>query len=236
MRTDPNRSFDEYAAEYDTALGRGLSVSGEPKDYFARRRIEWLRNRLRNSLAQFDHVMDYGCGTGSSAPLLIDILGAGELVGTDTSPKLLQIASQKYGSDRAKFLLFDDYRPDGKFDLVYCNGVFHHIPLSGRAAAANYIYRSIRPGGWFAFWENNPWNPGARLVMSRIPFDRDAIMISAPQARSLLTSGGFDIHRTDFLFIFPNVLSWLRWMEPFCSGFPAGAQYLVLCRKSVDSR
>lgn len=233
MKTDPDGSFDEYAAGYDTALGRGLSVSGETKDYFARRRIEWLRDRLRNSLAQFDQVMDYGCGTGSSAPLLIDILGARELVGTDTSPKSLQFASQKYGSDRAKFLLFDDYRPDGRFDLVYCNGVFHHIPLSGRAAAAAYIYRSIRPGGWFSFWENNPWNPGARLVMSRIPFDREAITITEPRARALLRSGGFEILRTDFLFIFPNILRWLRWMEPFCASLPLGAQYQVLCRKPI---
>jgi predicted TPR repeat methyltransferase len=148
MRTDPNKSFDEYAAEYDTALGRGLSVAGEPKNYFARPRIEWLRHRLRNSLAQFDHVLDYGCGTGSSAPLLIDILGAGKLVGTDTSPKLLQIASQKYGSDRAKFLLFDDCRPDGRFDLVCCNG-YSIISryLDARLRLTTFFGRSVRAVG-----------------------------------------------------------------------------------------
>jgi SAM-dependent methyltransferase len=180
--------------------------------------------------------MDYGCGTGSSAPLLVDILGAGALVGTDSSSKSLEIATQNHGSETAIFLRFDQYKPDGKFDLVYCNGVFHHIALSERAAAVTYIYRSIRPGGFFAFWENNPWNPGTRLVMSRIPFDRNAITITAPRARALLQSGGFEILRTDFLFIFPNILSWLRWLEPFCAGIPLGAQYLVLCRKSLDSR
>ena len=67
------------------------------------------------------------------------------------------------------------------------------------AAAIDYVLRSLRPGGLFAFWENNPWNPGTRYVMSRIPFDRDAITLSPLEARQLLRVGGFEILRTDFL-------------------------------------
>ncbi len=236
MNLDSKESFDQYAAEYDSALGQGLRVSGENKDYFARRRIEWLRDRLSKDLARVRHVMDYGCGTGSSSPLLVDILGAKAVIGADASVKSLEIATQNHGSEHTQFIRFDQYQPDGRFDLVYANGVFHHIPLSERAGAVSYIYRSLRPGGLFAFWENNPWNPGTRLVMSRISFDRDAITIAAPRARALLQSGGFEILRTDFLFIFPNVLRWLRWIEPFCAGIPAGAQYQVLCRKPLPSR
>jgi SAM-dependent methyltransferase len=235
MKIDSRESFDKYAAEYDSALSQGLSVSGETKDYFARRRIEWLRDRLQKDMAHADHVMDYGCGTGSSAPLLSEILDAKALVGTDKSVESLQIATHNFGSKTATFLRFDEYQPDGTFDLVYCNGVFHHIALSERAAAINYIFQSLRPGGYFAFWENNPWNPGTRLVMSRIPFDHDAITITARGARALLRSGGFEVVRTDFLFIFPNILNSLRWIEPFCTSFPLGAQYLVLSRKSFDS-
>ena len=33
-------AFDACAATYDAALNRGLSMSGESKEYFARRRIE----------------------------------------------------------------------------------------------------------------------------------------------------------------------------------------------------
>lgn len=236
MKTDFKESFDDYAAEYDSLLRQGLSVSGENKHYFAGRRIEWLRDRLRKETSRVDYVMDYGCGTGSSAPLLVGILGAGTLVGTDTSRMSLDIATREYGSKSISFLLFDEYQPDGKFDLVYCNGVFHHIPLTARDAAVGYIYRSLRPGGFFAFWENNPWNPGTRLVMRRIPFDRDAITIAAPRARAMLQSGGFEILRTDFLFIFPNVLRRLRWIEPWCAGLPLGAQYQVLCRKPIALR
>jgi hypothetical protein len=36
---------------------------------------------------------------------------------------------------------------------------------------------------------------------------------------------------TDFLFIFPKLLGWLRGLEPWVTRLPLGAQYQVLCRK-----
>ena len=175
--------------------------------------------------------MDFGCGTGSSVPYLFDLIKAESVIGVDISAKSLELATQTHGSARTRFSLFSDYQPNGQLDMVFCNGVFHHIPLSERAGAVNYVHRSLRPGGLFALWENNPWNPGTRLVMSRIPFDRDAIMVSAPEARRLLRQGGFEIVRTDFLFIFPSILSWFRGIEPFVSRLPLGAQMQVLARK-----
>ena len=188
MTEDGQETFDVYADDYDVALARGISVSGESKDYFAQRRIEWLRDCLKLFSAPTTRLMDFGCGTGSSARLFVDILGVEYLVGTDQSPKSLEIARREHGSERVQFLLFDEYQPRGQFDLVFCNGVFHHIPPLDRAAAIDYVLRSLRPGGLFAFWENNPWNPGTRYVMSRIPFDRDAITLSPPEARQFASS------------------------------------------------
>ncbi|MCS7034896.1 MAG: class I SAM-dependent methyltransferase, partial [Phycisphaerae bacterium] len=88
-----------------------------------------------------------------------------------------------------------------------------------------------RPGGYFAFWENNPWNPGTRFIMSRCPFDDDAIPLSPLESRRRVRVAGFTVMRTDFLFIFPKVLGWLRWMERPLSRLPLGGQYQVLCRK-----
>jgi SAM-dependent methyltransferase len=165
--------------------------------------------------------------------LFFDILGVEHFVGTDQSAKSLEIARRAHRSERSQFLLFDTYEPCGQFDVVFCNGVFHHIPPSERPAAIDYVLRSLRPGGLFAFWENNPWNPGTRYVMSRIPFDRDAVTLSSSEARRLLGVGGFDILQIDYLFIFPRILRWCRWIEPHCSRFPLGAQYQVLCRRPL---
>jgi hypothetical protein len=84
----------------------------------------------------------------------------------------------------------------------------------------------------FAFWENNPWNPGTRYIMSRVAFDRGAITLTPPQSRALLRRAGFEVLRTDFLFLFPAMLRALRWIEPLASALPLGGQYLVLGRKA----
>jgi SAM-dependent methyltransferase len=115
--------------------------------------------------------------------------------------------------------------------LAYCNGVFHHIPPAGRDAAARDVFRWLRPGGAFALWENNPWNPGTRLVMSRIPFDRDAITLSYLEAQALLRRAGFRAVATSFHFFFPSALRALRRAEPWLERVPFGAQYCVLARK-----
>jgi len=223
--------FDGYADNYDIALAQGISISGEDKKYFARGRVAWLSNCLRDQPKKPECVIDFGCGTGAAVPFLHDLIGAQSVLGIDNSPKLLEVARHAQGSERARFLLINDYRPCEEVDLVFCTGVFHHIPPDERAGTIDYVRRTLRRGGLFALWENNPWNPGTRYVMSRIPFDRDAVPLSAPETRRLMRAGGFEVLRTDFLFIFPNILRWFRCVEPRVSRLPLGAQYQVLGRK-----
>src|ERR1041385_1901359 len=190
-----NLEFDEYATDYDVALERGISVSGEQRDYFARGRIQWLANSPREIGEQPLSPMGFGCGTGAACRFLFDLAGVTSLYGVDTSPKSLEVARRNCIGLAAQFAVLSEYEPAGHLDVAHCNGVFHHIPPGERAAAVDYIYRSLRPGGLFAFWENNPLNPGTRYVMSRIPFDRDAIPLRHTEARRMLKSGGFEILR-----------------------------------------
>ena len=227
----PNREFDGYAAQYDAALAQGISVSGEDKEYFARGRIAWLASCLSELGVHPESALDFGCGTGSASEFLFELIGVRSLVGVDVSVQSLEVARQMHSSEHVQFLQFGEHQPSELLDLAFCNGVFHHIPIDERGAAVDYVRRSLRPGGLFALWENNPWNPGTRYVMSRIPFDKDAITLTPPESRSLLEAGGFEVLSTSFLFIFPRVLSWLRGIEPHVSTLPLGAQYQVLCRK-----
>jgi SAM-dependent methyltransferase len=227
-----SKVFDEDLTDYDEELAQGISVSGEDKDYFARGRVMRLADSLKQLKEQPKSVMDFGCGTGSAMPFLLELIRPEQALGVDSSVKLLELARKRYGSERTNFLLNTQYQPSGQIDLAFCNGVFHHIPVSERGIAVDYVYWSLRPGGLFAFWENNPWNPGTRYVMNRIPFDRDAITLTASEARGLLRSRGFEILQTQFLFIFPRMLRCLRGIERFFSRVPLGAQYQVLCRKA----
>lgn len=237
------REFDRYAKNYDEALAQGISVSGEDKDFFARGRVEWLSRCLKTLNFQPTTILDFGCGTGSATPHFIEVLRPDRILGVDVSEGSVALARERHGKEvinqenqqTVRFELLRGFSPDGSFDLGFCNGVFHHIPLHERATAVRCVFDSLKPGGIFAFWENNPWNPGTRYVMSRIPFDRDAIMVSALEAKQLLRAGGFEVLRVDFLFIFPKALSWLRGVEPMVSRLPIGAQYQVLARKKAPN-
>jgi SAM-dependent methyltransferase len=226
-----NADFDDYAGNYDHALNRGLSLSGESKEYFAHERVRWLAARLSDLGAQHSHVLDYGCGTGGTSSELLEQLDARMVVGVDASRESLNVARRAHSDPRLQFKTMSDIEPSGQFEVAYCNGVFHHVEPEQRLDALGYLYRSLSEGGYFGFWENNPWNPGTRLVMRRIPFDRDAKLLSPAHARRLLTRAGFDVLRTDFLFLFPHVLSALRPLEARLTRVPAGAQYMILSRK-----
>jgi len=225
-----NAEFDGYAADYDSQLNKGLELSGEGKDYFAEGRMQWLRKRLQNLGMQPKTALDFGCGTGSATPFFFDCLGVERLWGVDPSSDSLEVARKTWSEHDADFT-------DGKEDLVapvdlaFCNGVFHHIQPEERAAAMEYVCRNVKDGGYFAFWENNPWNPVTRYAMSKVPFDDDAILLWPGEARRRLDSAGFDVLGTDFVFYFPGFLKILRGIEPMLCKIPFGGQYLVLCQK-----
>jgi SAM-dependent methyltransferase len=224
--------FDSFADSYDHDLAQALAASGEDREYFALGRVNWLAGLLRGMGRAPRHLMDYGCGTGSTAAVLLETLEAETAVGVDLSLRSLEVARENHGSERVQFLPIGDYSQIGTLDLTYCNGVFHHIPREQRGEALRFIHRSLREDGLFSFWENNPWNPGTRYVMAQCAFDKDAVRLTPIEARRLLRAEGFSVLRTDFLFIFPRFLKFARPAEKLVSKLPLGAQYQILCQKS----
>jgi SAM-dependent methyltransferase len=229
---DAEDLFDEYAAAYEQALSSAIAPSGENRRYFAERRVTWLKRSLDEMSCKVDSVLDFGCGDGATTPLLLESLKANSAVGADVSAKSLEIARKRNGSDRIRYESIHEFQSSGQMDLAYCNGVFHHILPDQRAAALGIVHRALRRGGLFSFWENNPWSLATRYVMSRCEFDRDAILLSAPDAKKLLRGAGFEVLRTDFRFIFPRALLAFRKIEDWVFRAPLGAQYQVLCRKT----
>jgi len=223
-------TFDSYAVEYDAALGKGISVSGEDKNFFANARVEFLANRLKNYDCAPSRIVDFGCGTGSAIPFLTKFFPDAFVLGVEISSKSIEVAKNIHKSSCVEFIQADSPWADGSFDLVFCNGVFHHIPPESRRHALIKIKSALNSKGLFAFWENNPWNPGTRIVMSRIPFDRDAETISPPAAKRLLLGAGFSILESRSYFYFPRILSLFRPLESKLSKLLLGAQYLMICR------
>jgi SAM-dependent methyltransferase len=203
MSAPPERSFDAYARDYEAALDRGLRLTGESRDFYARRRAELVHEACARLGLRPDAICDYGCGTGDTVPLLAALTGASRLAGADPSPASLAEARRRHARSDIEWLpldALDTPAQAGGYDAVYCNGVFHHIPPAGRSAAARRIAQLLRPGGAWFFWENNPLNPGTRWVMARIPFDRDAITLRAGEARRLGETAGLEWIETSYHF------------------------------------
>lgn len=223
--------FDEFSDSYQESLEQALRASGEGREYFANGRVQWLKRCLMQLNESPRAVLDFGCGDGSSSPILREVLGVGSVVGTDISPKSIAQAQKNFANGSIAYTTLKEFRPMGQCDVAYCNGVFHHIPPAERLQNLSLVHSALRPGGLFSFWENNPWNPGTRYVMSRIPFDRDAIMLTPVEAKNLLKEAEFQIVRLDYRFIFPRALGFLRKLEDLFYPLPLGTQYHVLCRK-----
>ncbi|XZE36217.1 class I SAM-dependent methyltransferase [Pirellulaceae bacterium SH501] len=230
-RNDSPVSFDTYAAEYEAALAKGLSLSGESSDYFASSRVAWTESYLKRLKVTPRSAMDFGCGTGNSVPYLLKVPNIQKVIGVDPSEGSLQVAAQKFSDTRVSWCDPRNWESGQQVDFAFCNGVFHHIPPASRQDAFDWIRDRLSKGGCFALWENNPWNPGTRWVMSRIPFDRDAICLSVIESKRRLEQAGFRVRFVRSVFYFPKILAVLRFAEPLLSHLPLGAQYLVLAEK-----
>jgi trans-aconitate methyltransferase len=222
--------FDHFAASYEEELAKSLAATGEDRGFYARGRIARTAKCASGMGAEIRRIVDFGCGDGMNAPLLAATFSGSQVRGVDISGASIDRARRLYSSGQVSFMHTDEWKPDGTTDLVFVNGVFHHIEPAEHMPCLGAIRRALRPGGLLAFWENNPWNPGTRYVMSRCSFDREAIPINPRRAHEMLTQAGFSIVRSESHFYFPRPLRLLRPCERWLRGLPLGGQYQVVCR------
>ncbi len=223
--------FDRHALDYDVLCEHGLSISGESKSFFACGRVEALRKWVeRENAGPIRRVLDFGCGVGDVAPILREAFANPEVAGIDQSHRCVERARNKFAAPGITFATVDDYVASSPppVDLLHVNGLLHHVPPPDRPRLLRRMASLVRKGGCFAVFENNPYSLAARLVMARMPFDRDAIMISHMDARRLLEDNGFRVTDIVHLFFFPRFLKWLRGLDPFLARVPLGAQYGIL--------
>ena len=205
-----NKLFD-LAEEYDQMLSRGLSVTGEDKAYFANGRVRALKERyIDTSELPQGRILDFGSGLGDTSKILSCHFPGAKVVGVDTSRNAIAYAERNNSSEDISFSHLNDLGSSSTFDLVYVNGVFHHIAPEARMDSLRLIRDALKSDGQVAFFENNPWSIPARIVMSRIPFDKDAQMISPRLASRLFTNAGFQVKKIRYFFFFPAFLSRFR--------------------------
>ena len=107
--------------------------------------LDLVRARLRPE----DHVLELGCGTGTTALRLADAVA--HYVGNDYAPEMIAIAEEKRTDAQVENLVFctgqlgDGSLPKGPFDVILGFNVLHLLP--DRQSAFANIAQSLQPGG-----------------------------------------------------------------------------------------
>ena len=224
--------FDRYAANYRELAShpiRDRFASGS--DFFVLRKWILLEAFLkrRGIRMQSARWLDVGCGQG-------ELLRMGQpffeqVAGCDVSSEMLVGASGlkvsvQTAPDRLPFAA-------AEFDLVTAVCVYHHVTADGmRHSLTAEISRVLRPGGVFCMIEHNPLNPVTRFLVSRIPVDRDARLLTARESRTLMVHDGFRVIGQEFFLYLPQRLySPARFLENWLNRVPLGGQYAVFGEK-----
>jgi len=219
------------ALTYNQELEQGLRLAGEAPEWFAKRRIDIIREHVSSRGQTVHRVMEFGCGTGNHIPFSRLAFRDAEIVGVDISRPSLAIANSKYASTNIRFCTPEEFEQTEAIDLIYVSGVFHHIPAEQHATWLRYLHRVLKPQGTLIIFDNNPFSLPARMVMKRIPFDHDAVMVSPYHFSTSLTQCGFVPAKRRFYFIFPRMLNFLRPLESVLNRWPVGAQYGLFATK-----
>ena len=181
--------FNKIAWLYDPLI-RALAffLGGERK----------IRKRVLNllSIKPGDKVLDAACGTGTSALIMAEMVGAdGEVVGIDLSPnmlavskaKLIKIAKSKVKSQNISFLCAnteDISYPDNYFDKAHISLALHEMIHEGRVNTLREIHRVLKPSGIFVVADFS--NPGG--LFARF-FFKIFMLVETDTARDMVERG-----------------------------------------------
>lgn len=223
--------FDSYAKEYREIVNRVSRISGENYEFFIRFRISRMKRKLITAgvFQEIRRVLDLGCGIGAAEKILEDEFPGAVIAGVDSSCESVAEAGRQVLSRTQFFLSSAEALPvkDKGIDLVYSNGLFHHIPPQQRVMVLRELSRVVRPGGQIFIFENNPANPLMMRAMKDNPFDINARAVAPRELSGLAECHGFKLLQIAYYFFFPRCLRIFRRSEHLLEWLPFGAQYFI---------
>jgi SAM-dependent methyltransferase len=224
------QEFDAYSNSYDAHVNAALGFSGLDVDFFTKVKAAYIQEILSETLGSTKiDVLDVGCGIGNYHPLLRPSLR--KLCGVDISSESLKTAAQR--NEQVEYSHFDGTSlpfADGAFDAAFAICVYHHVPISNRAALTRSVRRVLRPGGLFMIFEHNPRNPLTMRVVNRCEFDRDAVLLKSEEAENLLDQEGFKNVGSRHILTVPSFNSTSRSVDRLFGRLKVGAQYYTCGR------
>jgi SAM-dependent methyltransferase len=229
------REFEGFANQYDALLKdpiRDRFTAGNSLFFHCRKR-DLIRKHFERYSVDTRKLayLDLGCGKGELAKLLREdfarVSGCDPSAGMMRSGQLEASGVETRVQEDPGTIPF----PDNTFDFVTAVCVYHHVSVAARAPLTSEAFRVLKPGGWFAMIEHNPFNPVTRLIVSRTPVDADAILLKPSEARALLEEQHMKVTDERFFLYFPESLyKGMRQVEALLGHIPLGGQYAMFGR------
>lgn len=112
-------------------------------------KYESVLNHHKNSLTDFEKVLEFGCGHGRLIQYLFGINTKASVFGTDILQEQINECKEKFFNG-----VFIQNKPkppidfqDSQFDFIYSYSVFTHLSESNHLAWLKELARILRPGG-----------------------------------------------------------------------------------------
>jgi SAM-dependent methyltransferase len=183
----------------------------------ARRRNDWFIAEAERVGAR--RVLELGCGMGDTAAQVAASI-RGDVVAIDLSDVFVEHARATHRAPNLRFekldLLGEDPLRFGRFDLVFGNGILHHL-VTRLDSVLRVLIQVVNPGGGLAFIEPNFLNPycafifGTRVGRRWARLEPDEMAFTPGELRRAVTSAGWSavlVETRDFLLPgLPQVLS-----------------------------
>ena len=220
--------FDDYTKNYNQLLNQKTRFFASSEEYFSEYKVDILRKQVALPVKR---LLEYGCGLGRNIPFLRKAFKEAEVTGSDIAPVSLEIARQE--NPGIKFIQEGMRSKDiGEFDLIFVAGVFHHVPVHQRLAAAKTLFERLEPGGSLFVFEHNPYNPVTRRIVSTCAYDEDAVLLKLSELKELMQGAGFVVAKKSYCLFFPPRMSFFARSESFLSRLPLGGQYWIQLKRS----
>ena len=104
------------------------------------------------SLADFERILDWGCGCGRTTRALKTLMPQKDIWGSDIDPEAIAWLQKAYSPKYGQFRLAPHAPPlpfeDGFFDFVFGISVFTHLPEDMQFGWLAEMQRITRPGGY----------------------------------------------------------------------------------------
>jgi SAM-dependent methyltransferase len=239
LNNDPGQSeFDRFSEGYVEILDASLAFSGYDSTYFDQFKVREMYRIIRKTgrADQPLKILNFGCGIGKCERFIAHYFPNSSIYSTDISSESIRISKERNSALRnVTFAVSDGITIpfQDSFDIIFCAGVFHHIPKENRHSILVGLSEKLSPDGKFFLFEHNPWNPLTRRIVASCQIDKNANLISMPALKKMLLHAGFTHITGHFIVFFPRWFSFLTPLERFMGAFPIGAQYYLLASRDA---